>query len=239
LERLNVDLRRLSSRLITMQDEERRRVARELHDGLGQDLVAAKMLLDSFNLTHPRSSAVQQVGEASVIINRSIQQIRSMSHLLHPPLLDEVGLVSALTWYVEGFSKRSGIRTELDIEPTEFPRVAPELETAVFRIVQEALTNVFRHAEARQAWIALHHEGKRVFASVRDDGKGIGERAASLLPGSIGVGIGGMKQRVKEFGGDLKFITSDTGTTVELVIPCLSPVQQSIPMAASVNSNPA
>jgi len=220
LSRLNAELRRLSSRLITMQDEERRRIARELHDGLGQELVAAKMILCKVFQKIPQESKQEAAEEATKIIDRGIQQVRSMSHLLHPPLLDEVGLHSALRWYVEGFAQRSGIETTIDIQPAEFPRLPSELETAIFRIVQESLSNVFRHSEARKASVALQLLNGQVVAKVRDDGRGISEGVAELQPGIIGIGIGGMSQRAKEFGGELRLTRAYPGTLVETVIPC-------------------
>src|SRR3984957_19615088 len=138
LEVLNRELRRLSSSLISTQDDERRRIARELHDGLGQDLIAAKIVLEvAQSQDHAPQKRAQAVGEASTLIDRSIQQVRSISHLLHPPMLDEVGLHSALQWYLDGITKRSGIEMHLDVQPSEFPRLPPDLETTVFRIVQE------------------------------------------------------------------------------------------------------
>jgi PAS domain S-box-containing protein len=213
-------LRRLSVRLMTTQDEERRRIARDLHDGLGQELAVAKMVLGRALQENSLASEKQACIEASDIVDRSIQQVRSLSHLLHPPLLDEVGLLSALRWYLEGLSERSGIETSLDVQPTDFPRLAIDLETAIFRIVQEALTNVFRHAEARKAWIALNQREDATVITVRDDGKGIGNRIAELQPDSVGIGISGMKQRAREFGGELRLANTRPGTLVELVIPC-------------------
>src|ERR1700727_3160381 len=148
------ELRRLSVLLMTLQDQERRRIARDLHDGLGQELAVAKMVMDKMVLQNT-SQPQESWALASSIIDRAIQQVRTMSHLLHPPLLDEVGLLSALAWYAEGLTKRSGIEAFLDVQPSDFPRLATEVETAVFRIVQEALTNVFRHSEARKVWITL------------------------------------------------------------------------------------
>jgi len=213
------DLRRLSVRLMTMQDQEHRRIARELHDGLGQELAVAKMVLDNALQDKSAQSENAACAEASGIIDRAIQQVRTLSHLLHPPLLDEVGLLSAITWYVDGLTERSGIQTSLEVQPREFPRLAPELETAIFRIVQEALTNVFRHSEARRAWITLAQREGKTFVTVRDEGKGIEERVAQLQPDSVGIGIGGIKQRVKEFGGDLRITNAMPGTLVEVVIP--------------------
>jgi len=219
VDRRTDELRRLSIRLMTMQDQERRRLARDLHDGLGQELAVAKMVLDRINMQKPAQPPTEGWLQASSIVDRAIQQVRTMSHLLHPPLLDEVGLLSALSWYVEGLTKRSGIETTLDVPSTEFPRLSTEVETAVFRIVQEALTNVFRHSEAGKVWITLTQKDGTVVVSVRDDGKGIGQKVADLQPDSVGVGIGGMKQRAKEFGGELRLTNAQPGTLVELTVP--------------------
>src|SRR5712671_2968157 len=137
LEALNGELRRLSSRLIATQDEERRRIARELHDSLGQELAAAKMAVDGTLLHDHLTDSMSKlaIAEASAMIDRAIQQVRSISHLLHPPLLDEVGLLSALRWFLEGLARRSGIETFLDVQPPAFPRLPRELETAVLRII--------------------------------------------------------------------------------------------------------
>jgi signal transduction histidine kinase len=145
---------------------------------------------------------------------------------LHPPLLDEVGLLSALSWYVDGLTKRSGIETTLEVRPTEFPRLASDVETAVFRIVQEALTNVFRHSEATKVWITLTQKDGMIVVAVRDDGKGIGKSVAELRPDSVGVGIGGMRQRAKEFGGELRLTNAQPGTLVELMIPSSSVLRE-------------
>src|ERR1700732_1265459 len=232
LETLNHELRRLSSALLTSQDEERRRIARELHDGLGQELSGAKMMLDG--IVRPDLSVEwkeKAAAESSALIDRAIQQVRSMSHLLHPPLLDEVGLLSALSWYMEGLTKRSGIETSFEVQP-DFPRLAPELETAIFRIVQEALTNVFKHSEARKVWINLSRRDGQMIVSVRDDGKGIKKRTADLQPDSIGIGLGGMRQRAKEFGGELRLSNAQPGTLVELVIPAGRSVSEETPTPA-------
>ena len=218
VDRRTDELRRLSIRLMTLQDQERRRLARDLHDGLGQELAVAKMVLDRMILqkSAPPEDAWTQ---ASGIIDNAIQQVRTMSHLLHPPLLDEVGLLSALSWYVEGLTKRSGIETSLDVQPGDFPRLGTEVETAVFRIVQEALTNVFRHSEASKVWITLTQKEGVIVVAVRDDGKGIGRKIEELQPDSVGVGIGGMKQRAREFGGELRLSNVHPGTLVEIMIP--------------------
>jgi signal transduction histidine kinase len=213
------ELRRLSSRLMTMQDDERRRIAREIHDGLGQELAAAKMILDGILCKDSSPPMRQASADASQLVDRAIQQVRTISHLLHPPLLDEVGLVSALRWYLEGLSERSGIDIHLEIDPPDLNRLKPELETAIFRIIQEALTNMFRHSGARNGSISLMENDGRIKVTVRDDGKGIEEQVIQLRPDSVGVGIGGMRQRVTELGGSLRLANANPGTIVEVVIP--------------------
>lgn len=233
LEMLNQELRRLSNALIVSQDEERRRIARELHDGLGQELSAAKMLMDG--LLNPDLSIQWKqnaASEGSATLGRAIQQVRSVSHLLHPPLLDEVGLCSALRQYLEGFTKRSGIETSVNLPSRELPRFKPELETAIFRIIQEALTNVLRHSEARKAWITIDALDSQVTVTVRDDGKGIPKHVAELRSGSVGIGISGMRQRVKEFGGQVHLQNANPGTLVEVAIPIGSMIRS--PQAADV-----
>jgi signal transduction histidine kinase len=222
LETLNHELRRLSSRLMTAQDEERRRFARDLHDDIGQELAAAKMMLDGLSQM-PAFREEQAVTEASEMVDRAIQQVRSMSYLLHPPLLDEGGLSSALRWLLEGMSERSGIETSLEVQPDDFPRLSPSLERAVFRIVQEALTNVLRHSRAQKASVTLTQKERGLLLSVRDNGKGVGEQTLQLQPGSIGIGLGGMRERVREFGGELRIVNANPGTTVEVSIPSAIP----------------
>ena len=213
------ELRELSVRLMTMQDQEHRRIARELHDGLGQELAVAKIVLDSSLQQELAPATERACTEAIHIIDRAIQQVRSMSHLLHPPLLDEVGLLSAITWYTDGLAERSGIQSSVQVEPQDFPRLSPDLETAIFRIVQEALTNVFRHAAANHVWITLVQRGVQTTVTVRDDGRGIDKKIAELQPETLGVGIRSIKQRAKEFGGELRVSNSNPGTIVEVMIP--------------------
>jgi signal transduction histidine kinase len=220
LELLNNELRGLSGRLLSSQDEERRRIARDLHDGLGQELSAVKMLVDGIHLRNDSAEAKSQSAlQASGVLDGVIQQVRSISHLLHPPLLDEIGLQSALRWYLDGLTGRSGIETVFEVNPTEFPRLAPEVETAVFRIVQEALTNVFRHSGAGKACVSLTKNEDHVAVSVRDFGKGIAAHIVELRPGSVGIGLGGMRQRAKEFGGELRLKNAQPGTLIEVIIP--------------------
>jgi len=221
LEALNRELHSLSNSLIAAQDNERRRIARAMHDGLGQELIAAKMVLDGILADDGAESWQKKLAtaDASAMINRAIMQVRRISHLLHPPLLDEVGLSSAISWFLEGFSKRSGIATSLDIQPLEFPRLPTEFETAMFRIVQEALNNVYRHSGARNCWITLKEQDNHLMVTVRDDGKGISAGVVECRADSIGVGIGGMRQRVKEFNGELHLENCKPGTRIAVRIP--------------------
>jgi PAS domain S-box-containing protein len=213
------ELRRLSARLMTMQDEERRRIAREIHDGLGQELAAAKMILDGI-LAKGGSPSIRQASvEASQLVDRAIQQVRTISHLLHPPLLDEVGLISALRWFLEGLSERSGINVHLDVDPPGLTRLKSEVETAIFRIIQEALTNMFRHSGAHNGRVAVAENQDNIVVTVSDDGKGIEKEVSQLRPESVGVGIGGMRQRVMELGGSLRLANANPGTIVEVIIP--------------------
>jgi len=220
LEMLNFELRCLSGRLITTQDEERRRLSREMHDGFGQDLIATKMVVERISLSNDCPEWSRQASaDASGVLENVIQQVRNMSHLLHPPMLDEVGLKSALEWYLDGVAKRSGREISIDIKPSNFPRFTPKLETTVFRIIQEALTNVFRHSGASKAWVTLAEAQCQVVFAVRDNGKGISEKVMEFQPDRIGVGIAGMKQRAKEWGGNLEIANANPGTIVQVTIP--------------------
>jgi len=220
LETLNRELRMLSHRLIAAQDQERRRIARELHDSLGQDLSAAKMLADAIVMQNGSPDPMKRsAGELSSLVDHAIQQVRSISYLLHPPLLDEIGVHSALQWYLDGLQKRSGIEMSIKAEPADFPRLPADIETAIFRIVQEALTNVFRHSGASKASVLLTKGESEVACLVRDDGKGITEDVREFKPEIIGVGIAGMRQRVKEFDGELQLRNANPGTLIEITIP--------------------
>jgi signal transduction histidine kinase len=223
LEILNRELARLSASLIATQDGERRRIARELHDGLGQDLTVAKLMLQRvFREEKSAESKNPEIAEIKRLIDGALQQIRNVSYLLHPPLLDEVGLRSALGWFADGLSKRSGIEITMAIHPPDFPRLAPELETTLFRVIQEALTNVIRHARANKAHVMLVRKESEVAVTVKDDGIGVSDEIAEFRPNSTGVGIGGMRQRIKELDGQLLLRKVHPGTIVEVVIPIAS-----------------
>jgi signal transduction histidine kinase len=232
LEVLNRELRNLSGRLLTMQDEERRRFARELHDGLGQELSAAKMVVDAIQLHEYPAGERDALAQASFLIEGAIQQVRSLSHLMHPPLLDEIGLRAALLWYSEGLTKRSGIVISVELDPHDFPRFSKDLETVVFRIVQEALTNVFRHSGARKCWVAVATKDNQMLVSVRDDGKGVAEGILQFRPECLGIGIAGIRQRVKEFDGNLRIKNVETGgTLIEVAIPMNRELAEAAPSA--------
>jgi len=220
LEVLNRELRRLSASLIATQDGERRRIARELHDGLGQDLTVAKIMLQGiFREENSAESKELAIGDICKLIDGALQQVRSVSYLLHPPLLDEVGLRSALGWYVDGLSKRGGIEITMNLQPAEFPRLLPELETTLFRVIQEALTNVFRHSQATKASVTLENKDNHIALTIRDDGVGVADEISKFRPESIGVGIGGMRQRIKEIGGEFVLRNGAPGAVVEIVVP--------------------
>ena len=241
LEILNQELRRLSHSLMTAQDEERRRISRELHDGLGQDLTAVKMILGG--LVQPNqlkdSAENKTIAEVLSMMDSAIEQVRTMSHLLHPPLLDEMGLLSALRWYTEGFAKRSGVETVLDV-PKNFPRLEPEIEMAIFKIVQESLTNVFRHAEAKRAVVQLEERDGNALISIEDNGKGVGSGAEELHPNSYGIGVIGIKQRAAEYDGQVTLRNTGSGTRVEVKIPLpVPPPQPVVPRFSKLTVRPA
>jgi signal transduction histidine kinase len=213
----------LTGRLLHLQDEERRRIARELHDSVGQALAALSMNLASFGavVEHVAKEA-GKISDSTSLVNDISTEIRTISHLLHPPLLDEAGLASALRWYIEGFTERSNIRVELEF-PDHFDRLSRDLETAIFRLVQECLTNVHRHSESAVAKIRLIRTADEIRLEVEDDGKGIPpEKQAELLStGTPGVGIRGMRERLRQLGGTLEITCNGIrqGTKVIAKLP--------------------
>ncbi|HEY3975259.1 MAG TPA: ATP-binding protein [Candidatus Sulfotelmatobacter sp.] len=211
-------LRRLSAELLRVQDEERRRIARELHDSLGQDLAAAKICLDMLAQELPTECALLR--DAQSLVNRSIADTRTLSHLLHPPLLDEAGFVSAAKWYVEGFGKRSGIATQLHL-PEHPYRLSRRIETALFRIMQEALTNVHRHSGSRTVEVAVVAEKSRVVLTIKDFGMGVPREVLDRFwkTGNVGVGLAGIRERLKELDGFLEIESDLDGTLIKATIP--------------------
>jgi two-component system, NarL family, sensor histidine kinase FusK len=223
-ERMHVakSLEELSTRLLNIQDEERHRLARELHDSTAQSLAALSMNLAVAGRSRDTldARARSALDESVTLAERCSREIRSLSYLLHPPLLEEMGLPAALRWLVEGFSRRSGISVALDV-PGEFGRLPMEVENALFRIVQECLTNVQRHSESGSAWIQLALNQSGVRLEVRDEGRGMPPEVLSRRGGVelLGVGILGMRERVRQLGGRLGIDSKGKGTTVHVEIP--------------------
>jgi signal transduction histidine kinase len=209
-------LRDLSGRLLQMQDDERRRIARELHDSAGQLITAIGLNLSVVAASDSLSpEASKAIGETVVLGQELSREIRTMSYLLHPPLLDEAGLASALQWYVSGFGKRSQIEVTLQLPP-ELPRLASELEISIFRVVQEALTNIYRHSGSPTATVSIRSEGHVFRLCIEDEGKGMAARSGwgSAPPNQTGVGLRGMQERVAQLGGTLQIQSSESGTRV-------------------------
>jgi signal transduction histidine kinase len=221
LERTNQNLRELSARLMQLQDDERRRIARELHDSVGQMVAALAMNLASVGSDLKRlTETVNTVNDSAALVQELGQEVRTISHLLHPPLLDEAGLASALRWYVEGFAQRSKIKVDLEV-PADFGRLARESETAIFRTVQECLTNIHRHSESPTARICLSASDGQVFLEVEDRGRGIPleKQLEMASTGTPGVGIRGMRERFRQLGGSLEIHSNGKGTLMVARLP--------------------
>jgi len=221
LDRTNQNLRDLSARLMQLQDDERRRIARELHDSVGQMLAALGMNLAAVGGDIERlTKTANAVNDSAALVQELSREVRTISHLLHPPLLDEAGLASALHWYVEGFAERSKIKVDLEI-PADFERLARESETAIFRTVQECLTNIHRHSESPTATIRIAASDGHVCVEVEDRGKGIpSEKQFELAStGTPGVGIRGMRERLRQLGGSLDIHSNGKGTLIVARLP--------------------
>jgi signal transduction histidine kinase len=215
------DTRSLSAQLLQIQSEERRRIARELHDSAGQTLAVLGMNLGHLiNVVKTKAPEIAGQAETSDELVRQLQQeIRTASYLLHPPLLDETGLTSALGWYTQGLKERTDLNIALDI-PEDFGRVQRDIELVVFRLVQECLTNIHRHSGSKTAIIRLTREADMVVLEVRDEGKGISrERLAEIQSGGSGVGIRGMRERVAHFSGTMRIDSNGSGTRIYVAIP--------------------
>lgn len=215
--------RSLAGRILTLQDEERRKIARELHDSLGQYLAAAKMSLGFISLDGVNQSAL--ISECTEILDKCLSETRTISHLLHPPLLDEAGFSSAARWFVDGFAKRSGVAVSLQL-PAEPVRMGKDVEVALFRALQEGLTSVHKHSGATEVQVQFESNEEKIRFKIQDNGQGIAPaRRRIVITGAAfcGVGIAGMRERVRELGGSLEIRSTGRGTTLMVTIPCNRP----------------
>jgi signal transduction histidine kinase len=221
LQQGNRDLRDLSVRLLRVQDDERRRIARDLHDSTGQALTALKLELAGIERELASRNPQLALRLASCIgdARQISDELRTISYLLHPPLLDELGLGSALRWYVDGFEKRCGIAINLELDITE--RQAPEMETMLFRVVQECLINIHRHSGSAVASIRLSQTERQFIMEVEDQGRGMNADELSAIASgeTLGVGLRGMRERISDWGGELEVLSTGRGTKVKALIP--------------------
>jgi len=223
-------LRQLSLHLLRTQDEERRRIGRELHDSLGQYLSVLKMKLDTLvrRSNGNENDDGAELKQCVHLIDDAVKELRTISYLLYPPMLEEMGLKSAIPWYLEGFQKRSGITTTFQISP-DFRRLQGDVELALFRVLQEALTNVHRHSGSATADVCLTSHNCDVVLSISDRGQGIRSPAYDTTSpdwaSSLGVGLRGMNERMRQLGGTLDVISSPNGTTVKVTVPINPPPQ--------------
>ena len=206
------------------QDDERRRIAQILHETTAQDLAALKMHLARLNRTasHLTDTDRGALTESIALAEQSITEIRTLSYLLHPPFLDEMGLLAALRWYAAGFAERSGIKVDLEL-PGSFERRPLDTETALFRIVQESLINIHRHAGSEIARIRLCRDAETLVLEIEDRGHGIPSASPRhIMNGGDGVGIAGMCERLEQLGGSLEIESGDGGTTVRARLPLVA-----------------
>src|SRR5580704_8386151 len=239
-------LRQLSGRLLQLQDEERRRIARDLHDTTGQKIAALSMSLDRVSrlLDTKKPERQEALDESRDIVRTIGEEIRTLSYLLHPPLLDESGLGSAVRWYAEGFQKRSGIRLNVNIS-SDLGRLSTEVEMALFRVVQESLTNVHRYSGSPDAEIRIHDTPEAVKLEVIYHGKGFEAGTARVKVegiAALGVGIPGMRERLRQLGGQLEVDFGREGTRVSASVPLkkakvVQPVEELEITVAPANSN--
>jgi two-component system NarL family sensor kinase len=218
-------LHNLSQRLLRVQDEERRKVARDLHDSTGQTLTALKIsvALLQRKVHHDKQTSVELAAIAG-LVDEALQEIRTTSYLLHPPLLDESGFTSAAQWYLAGFAQRSGIKVRVDFA-SEVERLPNQIENALFRVLQESLTNVHRHSGSFEVDVRLRREGPVVILEVRDYGCGFSKKFPSSTRVSIpesGVGLAGMRERLNELEGELEIESANPGTRIRATVPLLT-----------------
>jgi len=222
IQRNEKELRQLSTRLLRLQDDERRRLARELHDSTGQIMATLALKIGAARraVGVDNQKVLEALSDSSALAKQRSDDLRTLSYLLHPPLIDVEGLASALRWYAQGFAKRSGIRIELDLS-LQLGRLPQDVETALFRTVQEGLTNVHLHAGSPVAWIKVTHTPSEVILEIRDEGRGIPTEVLKALPSGVsnlGVGIAGMRERVRQLGGRVEIDSGNWGTKVRAVV---------------------
>jgi len=222
LHEANTSLRELTARLLQIQDEERRRIARELHDSLGQMLAAQGMYLSSVaaESRHLSVTAAEALKDSTKLIEEMSRELRTISYLLHPPLLDEAGLASAIRWFAEGFAERSKIIVNLELSPA-LGRLSEEFEIAIFRIVQESLTNIHRHSGSPSATIRLELSPEEIILEIKDQGRGIPleKRTKAASGKSSGIGIRGMRERIAQLGGKVEINSNAKGTAIVARLP--------------------
>jgi PAS domain S-box-containing protein len=217
--RVESELRLMSTRLLDLQDAERRRIAREMHDGTAQNLFAISMALSRLLQQATDMDVRSTLGECLTLCEQSREEIRTLSYVLHPPILDEAGLVSALRWYVEGFARRTGIQVDFAVRGNAWG-LPPQISSDLFRVAQEALANIHRHSGSASAAVRLVRSSRRILLRIRDWGCGMPpELTESIGSGALGVGILGMRERLRQLDGDLKIESSKEGTTVTAVVP--------------------
>jgi signal transduction histidine kinase len=218
VEQRTAALRQLSSRLLRLQDTERRRIARELHDSLGQILVGLKLHVDMLRKTPECGELWSEVEQ---LMQQCMSEVRTLSYLLHPPTMDAAGFASAARWYVEGFGQRSGIRITLN-SPDHLGRLPDPVELALFRVLQEALTNVHRHSSASEAQVSILEDAGQVVLEIKDNGRGMPAELLShyrATGAGMGVGIGGIRERAWELGGRLEVESDGSGTLLRVAVP--------------------
>jgi len=224
-----VTLRELSGRLLRLQDDERRKIARELHDSTAQNLSALEMNISMMQKLLPSHDKVGQLLQQSrTIAENCSREIRTLSYLLHPPLLDEVGLIFAIRWYVEGYTARTNVEIELKL-PDDFPRLPGESETTLFRIIQESLTNVYRHSGSKSAWVRLDRNGDQISLEIGDRGKGFRTTTVGQPGLSGGLGVPGMRERIRQQGGEFSIISGKSGTIIRVSITFQPTIENSKP----------
>jgi signal transduction histidine kinase/CheY-like chemotaxis protein len=222
LREANSNLRDLTARLLQVRDEERRKISRELHDRLGQMLVAQSIYLSSIAMEsgYLSATAAKALTDSTALVDQMSSDLRTISYLLHPPLLDEAGLESALRWFAEGFAERSKIRVSLELSPA-LGRLSDEMEITIFRIVQECLTNIYRHSGSPSATIRLALSTEGIILEVKDEGRGISpDRRKKVVSGKMpGVGLRGMRERIAQLGGLIEINSTGHGTAIVARIP--------------------